>query len=330
MRMNKAVTAHEMWNEYVKINSSAGQYQAWSFGGLTPDGPNELADIVLKGIKTATASAYPLYIIENSPFPLVGDYSVILNTVNEAVCIIKTTKVYVMPFSRVTAEHAYKEGESDRSLSYWKESHREFFTMELKKSGREFTEDMPVVCEEFEVMYPTDLLDVDIRLVAPDMTFKNEYLSMIEEWRASGEELVPWTLSFDTSDFYGLIKKLEDFSRGLGLPEGFVPSSTYWLVNNRNRVLGAIDIRHVLTEKLLFRGGHIGYGIRPSERRKGYATKMLSFALERCSFLGIPRVLITCAKDNIGSAKTIIKNRGVLDSEDAENGEIFQRYWIDL
>jgi uncharacterized protein YhfF len=64
-------------------------------------------------------------------------------------------KVYITPFSQVTEEHAYKEGEFDRTLSSWRECHSEFFTTELKKIEREFTEDMPVVCEEFEVVYPT-------------------------------------------------------------------------------------------------------------------------------------------------------------------------------
>lgn len=114
------------------------------------------------------------------------------------------------------------------------------------------------------------------------------------------------------------------------MPDGFVECSTYWLVNKSNRILGAIDIRHRLNEFLLFRGGHIGYGIRPSERKKGYSCVMLSLALKQCEIIGIPKVLITCLKNNIGSAKTIIKNRGILESEDIDNGEIFQRYWINL
>lgn len=77
-------------------------------------------------------------------------------------------------------------------------------------------------------------------------------------------------------------------------------------------------------------GGDIGYGIRPSERRKGYASNMLSLALKKCKSIGLSKVLITCSKDNFGSAKTIINNGGVLDSEDIDNSEVFQRYWITL
>lgn len=109
-----------------------------------------------------------------------------------------------------------------------------------------------------------------------------------------------------------------------------VPHSTYWFVRDDNKILGAINIRHWLNDYLKNIGGHIGYGIRPSERRKGYATEMLGKALDIVSEMGIKSILIICDKDNIASAKTIIKNGGVLHSEDSDNGIIFQRYWIDL
>ena len=96
------------------------------------------------------------------------------------------------------------------------------------------------------------------------------------------------------------------------------------------RILGAIDIRHELNAYLHTYGGNIGYGIRPSERKKGYATQMLNLALEQCKILGMQKVLITCFKDNVGSAKTILNNGGVLENEVAENGILKQRYWITI
>ncbi|MBW5448089.1 GNAT family N-acetyltransferase [Cohnella sp. CFH 77786] len=87
-------------------------------------------------------------------------------------------------------------------------------------------------------------------------------------------------------------------------------------------------MRHRLNEKLLEIGGHIGYGIRPSERRKGYATEILKQALSKAKDLGISEALVTCDKENIGSAKTIIKNGGLLGSEAVVNGTAIQRYWI--
>ena len=94
-------------------------------------------------------------------------------------------------------------------------------------------------------------------------------------------------------------------------------------------IVGTIHIRHVLNDHLRHDGGHIGYGVRPSARRKGHATQILALALDKCREMGINKVLVTCVKSNTGSAKTIINNGGVLDSEfiDAD-GDLCQRYWI--
>lgn len=148
------MTEMQMWNEYIKINRNAKDYDAWCFGGNTPETANILADLVLKQIKTATASAYPLYEAEDAPLPPVGGYNIILNTKGEAICITETTKISVVPFKKVSKEHAYKEGEDDRSIEAWRECHTKFFATGLKSIGQVFTEDMLVVCEEFKVVYP--------------------------------------------------------------------------------------------------------------------------------------------------------------------------------
>lgn len=111
-----------------------------------------------------------------------------------------------------------------------------------------------------------------------------------------------------------------------------MPDSVFFLLDvERDILLGAVNIRHYLNDYLLQFGGHIGDGIRPSERRKGYATEMIRLALIECKKLGIDRVLMVCDKSNIGSAKSIINNGGILENEFVdEDGEINQRYWIDL
>ena len=143
------MTAQEMWN----ASGIEAEYEAWAFG----DDPDTLAELVRNGIKTATASAYPFYELEGEDLPKAGEYSVILDNKDEAVCIIRTTKVYVTPYRDVTAEQAWKEGEGDRSLDYWRRVHEAFFRKELEEAGLTFTEDMGVVCEEFEVVYPKEV-----------------------------------------------------------------------------------------------------------------------------------------------------------------------------
>ena len=135
------MTAEELW----KKTGLSGSYEAWSFGG-DPDG---LAALVAAGIKTATSSAYAVYAVDDEPLPRVGEYSVILNAKGEAVCIIQTTEVAIVPFREVTARHAFLEGEGDRSLAYWQGVHRAFFTSEMSAAGLQFSEQMQVVCEEF-------------------------------------------------------------------------------------------------------------------------------------------------------------------------------------
>ena len=104
----------------------------------------------------------------------------------------------------------------------------------------------------------------------------------------------------------------------------------FCLDKDRNIFVGAVNIRHVLNDALLKTGGHIGDGIRPSERRKGYATAMIALALDECKRLGIKKVLMTCDKNNIGSAKSIINNGGILENEIEADEHIEQRYWIQL
>ena len=112
---------------------------------------------------------------------------------------------------------------------------------------------------------------------------------------------------------------------------GWVPDTTlFCLDKDRNIFVGAVNIRHVLNDALLKTGGHIGDGIRPSERRKGYATAMIALALDECKRLGIKKVLMTCDKNNIGSAKSIINNGGILENEIEADEHIEQRYWIQL
>lgn len=163
------------------------------------------------------------------------------------------------------------------------------------------------------------------------MEYESEYLSFYQEWKESGEDMVPWVISKDPSNFQEMVISLLDSEQGKNIPSNWVPDSTFWLVNEDKRVIGAVNIRHRLTDKLFNCGGHIGYGIRPSERRKGYATKLLSLSLEKARELSILKVLVVCDEDNTGSKKTILNNGGIPDTDFIEeDGNIVKRYWIIL
>ncbi|MDU2237120.1 MAG: ASCH domain-containing protein [Streptococcus mitis] len=145
------MTPQEMWNAYKKITPSIGdEIDAWAFGVEA----DLLADLVLKGEKMATASAYDLYALEGESLPQEGRFDVILDSQNQAVCIVKITKVSVQPFNQVSAQHAFKEGEGDKSLAYWRQVHEDFFKDWLGEAGLTFTPDSKVVLEEFRKVYP--------------------------------------------------------------------------------------------------------------------------------------------------------------------------------
>ena len=172
-----------------------------------------------------------------------------------------------------------------------------------------------------------------VKLIKLTKDYYNELASMIDEWKYDQE-----INNTDTSPYAIFKNDYHDFDNYLNnlelkeAKDGLVPDSVFFLLDeDRNKLIGAVNIRHYLNDYLLKFGGHIGDGIRPSERKKGYATKMIELALIECKKLGMDKVLITCNKSNIASAKTIIKNGGILENEIKDSdGEIIQRYWINI
>jgi len=158
---------------------------------------------------------------------------------------------------------------------------------------------------------------------------EKEYVEYITEWEATEEKIVPNAAKRDSMSFKELVTKWKEYESERMYEKGLVPSSIYFLMDEDKKIYGAIDIRHELNDYLLQYGGHIGYGIRPSQRRKGYASQMLTLALPIVKELGISKALITCDKNNTGSAKTIMNNGGILENEVINGDEITQRYWIE-
>lgn len=174
---------------------------------------------------------------------------------------------------------------------------------------------------------------MNIELVRLTTEYKEQLFDMLTEWKndiiENHTDMSPWKIW--ENDFHNFEYYIAHLDTKENDESGWVPDTTlFCLDKDRNIFVGAVNIRHVLNDALLRTGGHIGGGIRPSERRKGYSTAMLALALDECKKLGIKKVLLTCDKDNVGSAKSIIRNGGVLENEMEEDGHIEQLYWIQL
>lgn len=172
-----------------------------------------------------------------------------------------------------------------------------------------------------------------IKLVSPNRKYIESYLSACKEFAELGirdyfhdpQLFDLWKDSF--------VESFEDESKGIGLQEGWVSASTFWIVDG-NEFIGRGQIRHKLTPQLEKFGGHIGYGIRFSKWNEGYGTKLLGLLLPEAKKLGISKALITCDDNNIGSIKIIENNGGILENkvEDVidNKNRVTRRYWIQI
>ena len=172
--------------------------------------------------------------------------------------------------------------------------------------------------------------DMMMELVFPTIEMKQAALDYRQEHFDRGEKHIHGSAGFNNAETYEDWLKQREEDLTLKDHERLVAATAYFAMVD-GEIVGTIQIRHELNDHLRHDGGHIGYGVRPSARRKGYATQMLALALEKCRGLGISKALVTCDKENIASAKTIINNGGVLDSEFInDNGTAAQRYWISI
>ncbi|ATV69479.1 GNAT family N-acetyltransferase [Fusobacterium pseudoperiodonticum] len=170
-----------------------------------------------------------------------------------------------------------------------------------------------------------------IILVKPDLSYADEIIKYKEE-SLKESPLINGSAGLDRfSSIEIWFEELKKRSCEDTVPKGLVPSSTYLAVREKdNYIVGMIDIRHYLNEYLTQVGGNIGYGVRKTERNKGYAKQMLKLALEKCKELKIKKVLITCDEDNIASEKVILSANAKLEDIRNVDGENKKRFWIDL
>lgn len=167
-------------------------------------------------------------------------------------------------------------------------------------------------------------------LVLPDCRYRDSWAAAVEEFGSDQQhgsglwefEQVDTTLEGCREIVARLLTYADPATE---LPEDRVHCSYFWIVEE-DEFVGYLALRHSLTEWLLEEGGHIGFGVRPSRRREGHASRALALALPEARALGLDRVLLTCDEDNDGSRLTIERNGGV--HEDSRNGK--RRYWIDL
>lgn len=170
-----------------------------------------------------------------------------------------------------------------------------------------------------------------MKLIKPNSEFEEQYRAALEEGAGDSGDTILVTPK-EGQSFSAFVQKLNKQSDGEELPEGYVPASTFWLVDD-GVFVGRVSIRHHLNEALLKHGGHIGYYIRRSKRQKGYGTAILRLALEEARRLGITRALVTCDDTNEASCKIIEANGGVLENiieHEEKHKPLLRRYWIDL
>lgn len=169
-----------------------------------------------------------------------------------------------------------------------------------------------------------------IKLVKLSTEYKTQLSDIMTEWTDNGEKIIPYSIRrLNYQDFDVYLKGFQEDENPK--EEGKVLSTTYWGYDvERDIFVGAVNIRHKLNEQLLLNGGHIGDGVRPSERRKGYATQMIGLALNICKDMGLTKVLMVCDQRNEGSRKSIVNNGGILENEILVDGILEQRFWIDL
>ncbi len=175
-----------------------------------------------------------------------------------------------------------------------------------------------------------------MELASPSTKFKDSFIEAVRELQNETTTMTTRryrelsTAELET-DFESFVQKECSHAEGKNQPEGYVPQSEFWLVENAEYI-GHVGIRHELNEHLKAIGGHIGYSIRPSKRGKGYGNKILELALPKAKELGIDRVLLTCDATNIPSRKLIEKNGGILENQvpNPETGIDKLRFWIDV
>lgn len=173
----------------------------------------------------------------------------------------------------------------------------------------------------------------ELFLRVPDEGDEAAVMEYRAEYLAHGDEPNGMSNLGGVERYADFLAHFRAYARKECCPPGFVPGTQYLAVRESDgRVVGMLNFRHELNPRLLETGGHAGYSVRPSERGRGYAAQMVELLKPIARQMGIPRLLITCDRENLASARTIQKAGGVLEDErwDDADGRWTQRYWVQL
>ena len=171
-----------------------------------------------------------------------------------------------------------------------------------------------------------------VKLVKPSIEHEIVFKEMMRDYTNHDEDT--FNRDYFTKDFSFVqyIQDIDELSQGIGLPDGYVPTTEWWLMNDEYEIVGTVRLRHFLSDRNRQEGGHIGYDISPRFRGQGFGTKILKLALDKARELGLTEVLLTCDSDNGVSIKVIESNGGKLENEIISNDtqKRVYRYWINL
>ncbi len=172
----------------------------------------------------------------------------------------------------------------------------------------------------------------DIKLIKPSLEYADDIMKFRQELLDGGEDFAGCGFLKNCSSAEEWIKIIDSRENEETCPKGGVTSYSYIAVRlSDNKIVGIIDFRHHINHPILsVWGGHMGYTVRPDERKKGYAKEMLRQNLQNCRDYGLDKVMITCNHDNIASEKTIIANGGEFEKEVSVDGSMVKRYWVKL
>ncbi|WP_414048565.1 GNAT family N-acetyltransferase [Macrococcus animalis] len=171
-----------------------------------------------------------------------------------------------------------------------------------------------------------------LKLVKPTIDYKEDILKYQQEFKEINEVIHGSSSLHNYDDFYEWFENVQNEENLEHLPHGFVPSTQFICVNAQNKIVGMMHVRHYLNDSLIQIGGHVGYSVRPDERRKGVAKWMLKESLNFLKTKDVDKALVTCDYNNIGSKKTILACGGIYENtvHDEHDDIDVERYWIEI